>query len=132
VNVEWMVTASGVEHAFDGDAPLAGNRGLALCGRPLEVDLFGDEDGQCAGCIAAVETPCGTYGGYQRHRRHKTEICEPCRKANADYHARRRELNPDLRLTDRRGEAARARARRRLSEEFEARYRELLNEERAR
>lgn len=27
---------------------------------------------------------CGTRSGYQLHRREKTEICAPCRKANAD------------------------------------------------
>ncbi len=132
MKVEWMATASGVEHAFDGDVPLAGNLGAALCGRLLHVDLFGAISGKCGGCIAAVESPCGTYRGYQRHRRQKTPTCEPCRRANADYHAMRRELNPSLRVTDRRTEAARWRARVRLSEEYVDRYRELLAEERAR
>jgi hypothetical protein len=27
---------------------------------------------------------CGTRGGYQKHLREKTEICGPCRQANAD------------------------------------------------
>lgn len=35
-------------------------------------------------------TACGTYAGYQRHQRRGEETCEPCRTANADYHAVRR------------------------------------------
>lgn len=28
---------------------------------------------------------CGTYGGYQRHKRDGEDACEPCREANNTY-----------------------------------------------
>lgn len=34
--------------------------------------------------------PCGTIGGYGRHRARGEEICEPCREACREYHRARR------------------------------------------
>lgn len=34
--------------------------------------------------------PCGTYGGYKRHRREQTPICDKCRWARRNYEARER------------------------------------------
>lgn len=44
-------------------------------------------------------TACGTYAGYQAHRRHGTPKCGPCMDANAEY-TRNRRLNSDIRLAD--------------------------------
>ena len=32
-----------------------------------------------------AQQPCGTYAGYNRHYRHKTPVCEPCRIAKLAY-----------------------------------------------
>jgi hypothetical protein len=39
---------------------------------------------------------CGTRSGYQRHQREKTEICGPCRRANADADNRLRRIGTTL------------------------------------
>jgi hypothetical protein len=59
------------------------------------------------------EAPCGTYAGYQRHRRAFQEACEPCRRANAEY-TRRLRLQPKESERNRRDHARRRWATNRL------------------
>lgn len=37
---------------------------------------------------------CGSHKGYKQHQRHGVEICDGCRKANADYHRDWRAAQP--------------------------------------
>lgn len=44
--------------------------------------------------------PCGTSGGYQRHRKAGEEPCDSCRDANRRYMSGYRDKNPDKRNQD--------------------------------
>lgn len=39
---------------------------------------------------------CGTYAGYNQHRRDRTPTCPACRAAATDYQRKRRAENPDI------------------------------------
>jgi len=43
---------------------------------------------------------CGTYGGYQAHRRRGEDACNPCREANTTYQREYRR-HPDRRVVAR-------------------------------
>lgn len=60
--------------------------------------------------------PCGSYGGYQRHKKVGEKPCDPCREANRRYHSRYRDANPEKRQADIDLLAARREATRRLIE----------------
>lgn len=68
------------------------------------------------------DATCGTYAGYQRHKRRGDLPCDGCRDANRRYMAEYRE-RPEVRLRIRQLSAARDRAlealRRRHPGEFE-------------
>lgn len=69
--------------------------------------------------------PCGTYAGYQRHRKQRTATCEPCRTANREYMRSFRESRPDIVATEVVRQAARERAAWKLVAEHRERFREL-------
>lgn len=134
--VVWLMGDRGVAHAVPDDVVLDGGVGPSLCSRSVAFDLgCDDEEPRCSQCVTAMHLAengaCGTYRGYQRHRRHHT-MCEACRRANTAHQRARREARPEIREKDRTSEAARWRARLRLCAEYPDRYRELLAEERAR
>lgn len=72
---------------------------------------------------------CGSYAGYQRHKRHGQQPCAACREANRLYHLNYRQ-QPEVRQRYSQQNAARGRAlealRRRHPGEFEV----LLDKER--
>ncbi len=74
-------------------------------------------------------TACGTYAGYQRHKRAHTEPCPDCRAANAAWTREYRARTGATTYTD--TSKARARARRRLAEMYPTVYLALIAEERA-
>jgi len=59
-------------------------------------------------------TGCGTYGGYQRHKKQGDTPCGPCRIANRDYQRSRRDSDPEIRARGRRDTRTRSRALYRL------------------
>jgi hypothetical protein len=71
---------------------------------------------------------CGTYGGYQRHRRRGEQACTECRRANRDY-TRTLRQRPGVREEENARTAARSRALWRLADEQRERFRELFIEE---
>lgn len=77
---------------------------------------------------ARANTTCGTYGGYQRHKRQGTQPCWSCIEANRAYTAQWR-ANPERREREKRRENARKRALWRLAQEYPARFRQLVAEE---
>lgn len=70
--------------------------------------------------------PCGTYGGYQQHRRRKDLACEPCKEAAAAYmrHYRNRKGPGNDRWWNTTYDAA----LRRLAAEYPGRFASLLSE----
>jgi hypothetical protein len=72
---------------------------------------------------------CGTYPGYQAHRRRGDEICVPCRDACADYHRDRRDRRPESLRREQDARKARRRALSRLAEQHQEQYRALYREE---
>jgi hypothetical protein len=75
---------------------------------------------------------CGSYSGYQRHRRRGQQPCEPCREASRVYMAGLRARRPDLRKREASESKARSRALWRLAHEHPARFLELVEEEKQR
>lgn len=90
--------------------------------------------------------PCGTYAGYQTHKRRNEEACADCKRANSEYSQQYRGSKPraehfrlyptdeELRLSQQRRLArssARNRALRRLGREYPDRLAELVAEEAA-
>ena len=73
---------------------------------------------------STTESGCGTYAGYQVHRRAKEAACPPCKKALAAYMA-------DYRAAAGQG-SPRQRATVRLRERHQQEWRQLLREEQAR
>lgn len=129
----WMMAIGGIAHALAEDVPLKHNRGVGACGRPVHIDLIDDrEDPKCPGCVKYLTDLCGTYKGYQRHRRRDEQACQPCLDANAARNRNRRANDSAARVADAALSSARGRAFRRLAREFPDRWRELFAEERAR
>lgn len=55
-------------------------------------------------------TRCGTYAGYQEHKRYGEATCDDCKRANREYQAARRRTKPDAREADRRQNVCQGRA----------------------
>lgn len=72
---------------------------------------------------------CGTYAGWNRHAKARTTPCGPCREAQRRYMAEYRANNPEFVEHNRLRNAARSRALTALSNEYQARFRELYEEE---
>lgn len=73
---------------------------------------------------------CGTYGGYQRHKRQGEKPCDGCREAATAYVAKRRATNALARAYDQEYNRARRRALERLADLHRAEYLRILDEER--
>ena len=70
---------------------------------------------------------CGTYQGYQKHKRLGEEVCEPCRLARNEYmNAIRRK--PEYRKRIRKYQRDRGRALSKLAEMFPVEYQKILSE----
>lgn len=82
-----------------------------------------------------VHAICGSNSGYQRHLKRDEEPCRPCRDAHNVYWAAYIADHPEQAESNKRVarlySRARARAHKRLAEEFPEVYREFLAEERA-
>lgn len=78
------------------------------------------------------QDPCGTYAGYQRHKKAGDTSCEPCRTAAADYMRHYRARHPEKVQSAYAVSAARERAMIRLSKMYPGVFRRLLDEERGR
>jgi hypothetical protein len=84
--------------------------------------------------------PCGTYAGYQTHKRRHEESCAECKRANTEYSQQHRGCKPraeryrlyptdeELGLCNER-RLARNRALRKLGREYPERLAELVAEE---
>ena len=70
----------------------------------------------------------GTYGGYQACRPAGV-VCDPCRRACAEYQRRYRKANPDKQAAARRLSNARVRALGRLAKMYPVEFRKLYDEE---
>lgn len=77
-------------------------------------------------------TSCGTYAGYQTHKRQGTEPCSECRRAQRDYMRDYRAKNAEQRDKDYRYGLARNRAISRLIAMHPAQWEALLADERSR
>jgi hypothetical protein len=73
--------------------------------------------------------PCGTHGGYQRHKRAGEVPCDPCLDANRRYMQEYRRKNPDKRDVDVAGLRAYNRAVRRLIDQYRSDFDALYAEE---
>lgn len=71
---------------------------------------------------------CGTYSGYQKHKRRGEPACEPCTIANREYHREYRD-RPHARAEARRVNSARQRALWRLADLHREDYLRLCDEE---
>lgn len=68
------------------------------CGGQMSPD-----SARCRDCRGHAQTAkCGTYGGWARHKSRGEPQCEPCIKAQRDYHSRRRALGLKKRWTSQR------------------------------
>lgn len=85
-----------------------------------------------ASCVSRTPVqPCGSFGGYQRHKKAGETPCDPCREANRRYMAEYRNRRPEVREADIAGLKARKRAARRLIAMHRAEFEALLAEERS-
>jgi hypothetical protein len=66
--------------------------------------------------------PCGTFGGYQRHKKAKEEACDQCRDAQRRYTAEWRKKTPKGQA-DREMNLVRLRARREATKRLIAQHR---------
>lgn len=73
--------------------------------------------------------PCGTYGGYQHHRRVNGTPCEPCRTAAARYRKDYRAASAKAKERDRKQARAYAAASAALRERYFAEFQELYRRE---
>lgn len=72
---------------------------------------------------------CGTYAGWNRHRKDRTRTCDACREAARVYTANYRAARPDVRERERRENNARTRALWRLAHLHPAQFAALLDDE---
>lgn len=72
---------------------------------------------------------CGTYAGYIEHRRRGEDADPACRRANTDYSQQRRAQDPEQVEQHRAYNRAYQRALRRLRDENERQFRQLLRRE---
>lgn len=75
--------------------------------------------------------PCGTFGGYQRHKRERTTPCDACREANRRYASNYRTKNPEVWEQDVAALRARREATKRLIARHRAEFDALLDEVRS-
>lgn len=73
-------------------------------------------------------SPCGSYGGYQRHVKASEEPCAECRDANRRYQAEHRNKHPERREADIAGLLARREATKRLIAQHRAEFKRLIDE----
>jgi hypothetical protein len=71
---------------------------------------------------------CGSYTGFNRHKKAGEEACEPCRLARNEYHRTYRS-RPEVKAKRLAAKSARERALTRLGREYPHRLRQLLWEE---
>lgn len=74
-------------------------------------------------------TDCGTYAGYQAHRKANEEACTPCLVANREYLRDYRKRNPGYLAADAARRGARDRALRRLARLHPGEFRALYDVE---
>ncbi len=72
----------------------------------------------------------GTYGGAQLHRKRGEDMCDPCRKAAADYMRQYRRNRPDKYAQQRAVQDARGRALTRLAARHSVEFAAIYEEER--
>lgn len=73
----------------------------------------------------AVRETCGTYGGYQTHKRYGEEPCRPCRDASNAYARQYRKVQPTTVKLDRLQAKVRARALSKLAEVYPDDFQQL-------
>jgi hypothetical protein len=78
------------------------------------------------------QAQCGTYGGYQAHRRRGQEVCGPCRTAYLQYIRDYRAAHPDAVRRQKLIATIRSRTLSRLARLHPDDYARLLREERRR
>jgi hypothetical protein len=88
--------------------------------------------GDAAVTAVVTGTEHGTDAGYQRHMRRAESPCEECRAARRDYMRDLRVRNPQIQAAHKRYMRARNRALEQLAREHPERFRQLLDEGRAR
>lgn len=99
----------------------------------VRVDVSSVEDlPQCSNCKNALARECGTYAGYQHHKKIGEKPCQPCLDANAEYTREWRARSPEIRAKGNRETAARSRALWRLAREHPQRFKKLFAEEMSR
>lgn len=74
---------------------------------------------------------CGTYSGYQLHRKRDEKPCGPCREASAAYMRNYRSLKPERWRADRWWNSTRIAALERLAREYPDRFQAIITEERS-
>lgn len=72
----------------------------------------------------------GTYGGSQLHRRRGEDVCDPCKKAAAEYLRQYRKSRPDKYAAERARNDARGRALTRLAARHQVEFAAIYEEER--
>jgi hypothetical protein len=81
---------------------------------------------------ATQERPaCGTYGGYQAHKRRNEPACDSCNAANNEYHTQHRAANGAAKQRERRRNAVHGKAVWRLAREYPKRFAELVEQYKA-
>lgn len=76
-----------------------------------------------------MSTQCGTYAGYQKHRKTGQVPCRPCRDANAAYMRKLRANSERTYRNTREDNAARQRAHTRLARLYPTLFDALYTEE---
>lgn len=72
--------------------------------------------------------PCGTYGGYQHHKKAGESACEPCLEANRRYRSTYRRDRPEVLQRDIAGLRARNAAVKALIDAHRDEFQELLTQ----
>lgn len=132
----WVAGRAGVvAHAIDAEATVVDGWAQTAC-RPrgrVRLDAGNvDELTHCVNCVNALARTCGTYAGYQHHKKIGEKPCQPCLDANAEYTREWRARSPEIRAKGNRETAARSRALWRLAREHPKRFKKLFAEEMAR
>jgi hypothetical protein len=65
---------------------------------------------------------CGTYSGYNRHRKENTPLCDACKQADREYRARWRSEHPESAARARHASNQTSQARRRALTLLKKRY----------
>lgn len=78
---------------------------------------------------APATSRCGTYAGYQAHKRRGEPACAPCREGNRVYVSEYRAANSAARESEKVRNSARSKALARLGRENRERLRQLYLDE---